>query len=314
MNITINKNLNQAIEVCNKIFDIEELFERNFNNIYPFTTENINGYIKKFDLNNKSLLTVGSSSDQIINSVYFNCHNQTQIDICPYSKYYYYLKKAAIITLKYHEFLSYFCYINYPVKPLNNKNAFNIEYFNQIKGLLKELDEESYLFWNELYKRFIPIDIRKKLFSYDEYKISILREINTYLESKYTYNEMKNKIRDITPNFITSDLINTNIEERFDNIWFSNIGAYYPIEFTKTLIEKFDSNLNPNGKMLICYLYDITKNSIPDEEIQSIYNLDITYETIGNYITDFFSFQGVTGIKYNKQIKDSILIYQKKKD
>lgn len=314
MNNNFNNALNSAIDKCSKPFDMETFITRDFNNLYPFTTENINGYIDQFDLDNKSLLTVGSSTDQIINSAYYNCKNQTSIDICPYTKYYFYLKKAALLTLKYNEFLIYFSYKNYPIRFLNNKNVFNIESFEQIKGLLKEINEESFLFWNELYKRFLPVDIRTKLFSYDEYKISILREINAYLKDKYAYNEMKDKIIDIEPTFISGDLSKIDINEKYDNIWFSNIGAYYPVEFTKMLIEKFDKNLNINGKMLICYLYDTTKFDITEEEEKSIYNLNLTNKIIGKYIDDFISFYGVSGFNYNKSIKDSILIYKKKKE
>ena len=42
-----------------------------FKLIYKFTTENISGYIKEFDFKNKSLLTVGSSGDQVINAYRF---------------------------------------------------------------------------------------------------------------------------------------------------------------------------------------------------------------------------------------------------
>lgn len=314
MNKDFNIILNKAIEKCSKPFDLETFMSRDFNNLYPFTTENIKGYIEQFDLNNKSLLTVGSSTDQIINSAYYNCKNQTSIDICPYTKYYFYLKKAALLTLKYNEFLTYFSYKNYPAIFLNNKKVFNLESFEQLKGILKEINEEAFLFWNELYNRFIPIDIRKKLFSYDEYKISILREINTYLKDKNTYNEMKDKIIDIEPTFITADLSEIDINEKYDNIWFSNIGAYYPIEFTKILIEKYDKNLNTGGKMLICYLYDTTKFDMTEDEIQSIYNLNLTNKIIGNYIDEFISFCGISGLNHNKNIKDSILIYKKKKE
>lgn len=314
MNNNLNHTLNSAIEKCNKPFDLEIFMSRDFNNLYPFTTENINGYIEQFDLDNKSLLTVGSSTDQIINSAYYNCKKQTSVDICPYTKYYFYLKKTALLTLKYNEFLTYFSYKNYPIRLLHNKNAFNIESFEQMKGLLKEINEESFIFWNELYKRFLPIDIRKKLFSYDEYKISILREINTYLKNKNTYNEMKGKIIDTEPTFITEDLSKFDTNEKYDNIWFSNISAYYPIEFTKMLIEKFNKNLNIDGKMLICYLYDTTIFDITEEEVKSIYNLKLTKEIIGKYIDDFISFYGVSGLNYNKNIKDSVLIYKKKKE
>ena len=40
-----------------------------FYSIYPFTTENISGYIDCFDLDKHNLLTVGSSTDQVLNAI-----------------------------------------------------------------------------------------------------------------------------------------------------------------------------------------------------------------------------------------------------
>ena len=72
--------------------------------IYPFTTENIAGYINEFDLENKRLLTVGSSSDQVINASLKNTKDVTLIDINPYTKYYFYLKVASLRSLNKDEF------------------------------------------------------------------------------------------------------------------------------------------------------------------------------------------------------------------
>ena len=64
-----------------------------------------------FDLKDKSLLTVGSSGDQVINASLKNCKDITVLDINPFTKYYFNLKKAAILTLKYEEFCKFFCYL-----------------------------------------------------------------------------------------------------------------------------------------------------------------------------------------------------------
>ena len=52
-----------------------------FDKMYPFTTENISGYIDNFDLEGKSLLTVGSSCDQIYNASLKGCKDITILDI-----------------------------------------------------------------------------------------------------------------------------------------------------------------------------------------------------------------------------------------
>lgn len=40
-----------------------------FDNIYDFTTENLNCYMNEFNLENSSLFTVESSGDQVLNAI-----------------------------------------------------------------------------------------------------------------------------------------------------------------------------------------------------------------------------------------------------
>ena len=95
--------LSLAIKRCGNDY-IQEW--NHFYNIYPFTTENISGYIDNFNLNGKSLLTVGSSGDQIFNAVLMGINDVTQVDINPFAKYYYYLKMyyLKILLLLYQFF------------------------------------------------------------------------------------------------------------------------------------------------------------------------------------------------------------------
>ena len=70
----MSKELEEALytakERCEGNTIIDEASMNGFEEIYPFTTENIAGYIDYFDLQDKSLLTVGSSGDQIINAAF----------------------------------------------------------------------------------------------------------------------------------------------------------------------------------------------------------------------------------------------------
>ena len=65
--------LDNAIKRCEGLVIYDKAFNKGFNQIYPFATENISGYIDKFDLKDKSLLTVGSSGDQVINAILYGC-------------------------------------------------------------------------------------------------------------------------------------------------------------------------------------------------------------------------------------------------
>lgn len=285
-----------------------------FSWIYPFTTENINGYIDMFDLKDKTLLTVGSSGDQAINAILKDCKDITILDINPFTKYYFNLKKAALLVLTYEEFCRFFCYIDYPKVFKYNYDTFNIESYNKLKELLKQLDEESFVFWDTLFKHCNHEDIRKRLFEHDEERLSVVKKMNLYLKNEDMFNKSKIKIKNIHPNFIEGNIFKIKLEKTYDNIFLSNIGAYYLQEEFKALIDKLSLNLNDNGKMLMCYLYRTKIDTEYREEWDPIYNLDKTFEVLGDYITNFESFQGTQGLKFeDENMKDSVLIYQKRK-
>ena len=110
----MSKELEEALytakERCEGNIIIDEASMNGFEEIYPFTTENIAGYIDYFDLQDKSLLTVGSSGDQIINAALKGTKDVTLLDINPYAKYYYYLKAAGILELDLVKFNEFFLY------------------------------------------------------------------------------------------------------------------------------------------------------------------------------------------------------------
>jgi len=285
-----------------------------FSWIYPFTTENINGYIDLFSLKDKSLLTVGSSGDQAINAILKDCKDITILDINPFTKYYFNLKKAALLTLNYEEFCKFFCYIDYPKVFKYNYDTFNVESYNKLKELLKQLDEQSFVFWDILFKNCNPEDIRKRLFEYDEERLNVVKKMNLYLKDEDTFNKSKIKIKNINPKFIEGNIFKIKLEKTYDNIFLSNIGTYYSLEDDKKLVQKLDNNLNINGKMLMCYLYRTTKDTVYKDEWDPIYDLEKTFKVLEDYITNFESFQGTQGLKFEEEnMKDSVLIYQKRK-
>lgn len=282
--------------------------------IYPFTTENINGYIDMFDLKDKALLTVGSSGDQAINAILKDCKDITLLDINPFTKYYFNLKKAGLLTLNYEEFCKFFCYVDYPKVFKYNLESFNYNSYIKLKEVLKNIDEDSYLFWDTLFDVCKENDVRKKLFSSDEERVSVVKQMNTYLKNESNFNETKIKIKNINPMFINGDIFKIKLEKTYDNIFLSNIGTYYSLEDTRKLIEKLDNKLNINGKMLICYLYQTKRDTKYIEGWDPIYNLDETFKALVDYITSFESFVGVRGLKFeDENMKDSVLIYQKRK-
>ena len=315
----MNKELEEALytakERCEGNIILDEASMNGFEEIYPFTTENIAGYIDYFDLQDKSLLTVGSSGDQIINAAFKGAKDITLLDINPYAKYYYYLKAAGILELNPTDFNEFFRYNDYPKVFKYNKKVFDKASYKKLKSTLKSLDNDSYLFWDELFDMYQPDHIRFSLFSNDEYGTSVLGKSNLYLQSENTYDEAKTKLKELRPEFINEDIFKSNLTKNYDNIWLSNIACYLYQDKIKGMTDKFSDKLAVDGKLLISYLYSIDMNTEYDDDWSPIYDLKNDLELLKEYSPIFHFFKGVNGIKHNDDdIKDSVLIYQKKKD
>ena len=306
----LDTNLDIAIKVCNN-----EYPQDYNNNIYPFTTENISGYIDYFNLGDNSLLTVGSSGDQVINAILKGCKDVTLLDRNPYSKFYYYLKVASILCLDLESFLEFLRYEDYPKVFRNNTKVFNKQSYEKIKSTLKSLDYDSYIFWDELFGRFHPLIIRDNLFSKDEDRTYVIVGCNNYLKSDENYRIIKDKLKEVNPNFIYGDLLDIELNNKYDNIWLSNVGTILNEEDIKTMTDKMSKLLNMNSRLLISYLYLTTKDSKYQDNWTIIYDLQNTFKLLKDYNPELISFLGVDGIKfkdYNSNAKDSILVYHKK--
>lgn len=302
-----------AIKRCEGNINVDDgAKENNFYQIYPFTTENISGYINKFDLKDKSLLTVGSSGDQAINAILHGCQDVSILDVNPYTKFYYYLKIASILNLKLDEFMLFLRFKNYPNAFKDNNFVFNKELYNKVKLTLRLLDYESYLFWDELFNDFKPEDIRNNLFSFDEDRSDIISDCNPYLKNLASYAETRDKIKKVLPHFITGDLFKIDLTRNYDNIWLSNIGQYLSRQFIKIMTDKISGSLNKNGMILISYLYQTTANTKYENGWSPIYDLEKTFNILRDYNPNLISFVGIKGLRFqDSNIKDSILVYKK---
>ncbi len=306
-------NFNEILGYAKRMCEGRAYSYNAFYRIYSFTTENIDGYIDNFNLENKSLMTVGSSGDQIINAISNGGEDITLVDINPFVKYYYYLKVAGILELDLNLFLEFFRYVDYPGVFKYNNGVFNSVIYNKLKNTLGMLDYESYLFWDKLFYMFDPVDIRSRLFSTDENKTDVIIGCNNYLQSKDNYYDIRNKVGSIRPKFIINDIFTFNSDKKYDNVWLSNIVTYLSYEEIKMLIDKVDCLVNHGGSLLVGYLYQTERDTKYNSNWASVYNLDETLKVLGKYKLDLISFLGTKGILFsNEAIKDSILIRKNK--
>jgi len=307
--VDFNTNLFKASSICEGDFtDITE-----FSKIYTFTTENINGYIKYFDLYNKSLLTVGSSGDQILNAFYYGARDITLYDINQYAEYYVYLKIASILSLSYNEFILFF--FKHDISPfVNNTFMFSKEIYNKIKDNLRLFNYESYLFFDELFSLYDGKLIRDRLFDDDEDRYFVIRGFNKYLKNEESYNKLKTIIKKITFKYINGNIFEDNIPGQYDNIFLSNLCTITSLDKFIKLLEKLDiNNMKSNASILLGYLWDINFDSnYYDVEWKDIYKLPIIKGVLDKYITEHYQINDARDYLWHEDKKrDLILVYRK---
>ena len=308
-NLTIDDKIKLAIDLCNK----KKIKSNQFKYLYPFTTENINGYIDLFDLRDKTLLTVGSSGDQVLNAIFMDCKDITLYDICPFTKEYFYLKMALIMQTTRLGYLQFLCYKNYPIWPFKNCKSFDKITFDKIYEYLKYIDEESSYFWQQLFIYINNKDVRKGLFNPDEYNYRVVSKMNRYLISDDEYNSLRDKIDKVCLQFENGDIFDIDMNNKYDNIWLSNIAAYLNLDSFKEIFDKMSIMLKDDGKLLVSYLYDTDVDTPCIDEKNNIYSIKEVYNYLSNELV-YTSFIGNNGLSVNdKRMTDSVLTYKKVK-
>lgn len=307
--------IEERVQYAKKIINNRIYKEKNFEKIYPFTTENLNGYMSKYDFNGKSVLTVGSSCDQIFNAYMMGAKRIVCFDINPLCEDYFNLKKSAFLSLNYEEFVMFFC--NYIISYFKeNKYVFNEKTFYKV---MTYLNDDSYYFWMSLFNTFDGLKIRKKLFSDDEEKLKVLKRANFYM-NRDNYYEMKNKVESLYPTFITCDLRNLSniINEEFDYIMLSNIACFIqkmydnPLEDFRNDILKIMKLLNKNGVLFLAYLYDMRDCTVVSPIWDLIYHLDKVFEVFKNENISYEKFIGIKGLIHDEEkFTDMVLTLRK---
>jgi len=310
---------NELIKEGNKT-DIRNRFK----SIYPFTNENLISCFDNFNLKDKECLTVLGSSDQVFDMYLKGAKRVDAFDVNPLTKYYFYLKKAALLSdLSKEEYLKFFCYNKYEERGNPNFNAFNEKTFNRIS---KNLNGNSYYFWSYLFENYSPLEIRRPfaLFSFDELSCDILKRSVSYL-SDNNYKKLKDMVHSLTINFKECDIrkLESKMEKKYDFIYLSNIIQYaeflyegFPAHSKKTklyyyrlLIEELIPYLNNEGQIVGGYIYD-ARTSCRGE---AIFNTEIFDEVFNKEKYIRYYFQSIIDILYPhiSGLKDMCLVYKK---
>ncbi len=278
-----------------------------FFTIYPFTTERIPDYIDHFDLEGKSLLTVGSSGDQVINAALKGARDITLIDTNPYIRYYYYLKVAAILTLSRSQFYKFLCYFDYPIRYERNKNPLSRNLYEKVKPVLKDLDPESYQFWEALFSRYKPLIIRASVFNRDEHEPTVIGANNLYLREYKFYRKTREIIGKVQVSFENQDVMEAKIDRKFDNIWLSNICESLTEENKLRMFHSMEPLLEDGGSLLLGYIYG------PENTNQrlALSQLNIMRDLFKKHRLNEFMFDGLNKQVHNVRARDCVMVYKK---
>ena len=104
----------QLVDLTRKLLVYEDEFFNNFEGfkeispLFRFSNENISEYYKLYNFNNKDVLTVIGSGDQALSAIYRGAKKVDVFDINKLSYYLLMLKKYAIKSLTYNEFITFF--------------------------------------------------------------------------------------------------------------------------------------------------------------------------------------------------------------
>jgi len=253
--------------------------------IYPFTTENICGYIGK--AKDKKVLSVVGSGDHFLNLVNNGASQIDSFDINRHAIYYLKLKKAAAITLSKEAFYEFL---------INDAR----KYFSRVASYL---DSESYLFWKEYIENTVPTTgIQKSNLFYPRIYCPNFTAINAYLKPE-NYSVLGEHLKERTEDRVfLGDIfkISYKLDTDYDCIYLSNILAYEDnLNRSVSLIKRLrENNLNSGGILYYQYLYN--ENSSYNERIRKFYEENLR-ETA---VLDIPSF-------YGKKEPDKVLVLAK---
>ena len=275
--------------------------------LYCMTTENISGYLKKYDLKGKKVLSVVGSGDQRLNSYLMGATEVTSFDVNSLCKFQLDLKDKAIEHLEYDEFLRLFGISN--DEDLDDEVLLDKEMFHKIED---SLEKDTYQFFRYMlfesgYGLFVNV-----YYPFDK-SLSKLQKNNAYLtpDSYYT-------LKKILPGK-SNRFVHTGIDhlaeslngEKYDIIILSNISDYTQLISTKDplgnfrkIIDQLALLLNEDGIMQVGYIYS-RYSSLSSFSDFRINRRRTKYFPIGEFQMEFFDSY------YGDGTYDKAIVYQK---
>lgn len=242
-----------------------------FDSIYPFTTENIAGYMRDLDLTNKKVITVTGSTDHILNIVARGGSDITTFDVNPLTEQYMNLKLSAFRNLDFKDFVNFLLY--------DSKISLD-------KTIISSLDMSDFSreFWLERLREFNNDGRRlrsSKYFNRKYFNPDSKVWQNLYLNED-GYKLVKERLCNVRIKFLNSSLENLEINEDFAYMFLSNISDYIGMMYEKNGLVRYRDLMNKfleRVKVIyMAYLYDVG-NSNPRSEIDDLNRIEEVFDS-----------------------------------
>lgn len=275
--------------------------------LYPFTTENLAGYLGRINFSGKSVLTVHGSGDHALNAFFLGAKSVASFDVNARTSYFSELKFAALKTLDRREFLDF-------ISPRRNaKTSWHHATYARLK---KRVSEDARAFFDGWYARYQNSgDLLRlsPLFSKRQYDLPTTLRCNPYLASDFAFRRTAARLRENAFSWhhcALKAILRHFAASKFDIILLSNLADYLPEMFPEEKVplaafERFLTKLrmllNPRGTIVAAYLYDTRaslRHSIIDDPGTRL-------EIFGKMAYDYeeFEFPGI-----NRNREDAVVI------
>ncbi|MCR4284668.1 MAG: BtaA family protein [archaeon] len=227
--------------------------------VYPFTTENLAGYMPNLNLEGKKVLTVTGSADHMINSFLFGAEDVVCFDINTLATFFAELKIKALKRLDFEQFKRFFL--------LGDGGTMDFKVYSSIRN---ELSLGCVRFFDGVY-RINEMDgeevRRSKLFN-KRFDIDKLRiRSNPYLHSEEQYEAVRARVKSEVKliNSSAKDLA-SKLDEEFGVVMLSNLADYtqsmFPHSpnhlerFCRKIVSPIRDHLSQGGVICGAYVYD----------------------------------------------------------
>lgn len=253
----------------------------NYDFIYTHSNECLSELFEYFDVKDKRVLTVLSSSDQLFNCLIRDCFSVDTYDINKLTKYFYYLRKWNIM------------YNGEFYLPSSITGTFIYNLLNKV-SVSTDSEEEAYKYWSKFIRKFPGF----------LYKYFFYTGVRDNYSFDFSLDDLKDKLSSYDLFFKCLDMgSSVDISSKYDVVITSNLSEYFVNDLEKISNYKnnLDNILDSNGYIISSHMLN---SYIPYSE-ESLFNSLFNSKEFPFHYDKFFNNYLPLGYCYQKK-KDGV--------